>query len=169
VFDWTDPERPVEIAFHDRGPMDSTKLVDAGSWSVYWYNGYMFSSEISRGLNIFELVPSAFVSQSEIDAAKTVRWEYLNAQEQPKMEWPPSFPLACAYLDQLERSSGLGAGRIAAVRNELARAEKLPGQRRRAALTQLAAALDGDARAAADQTKVRLVATAVRGLAGAEP
>ncbi|HXE84342.1 MAG TPA: hypothetical protein VN513_13540, partial [Gemmatimonadales bacterium] len=55
VFDWTDASRPVEIAYFDRGPMDSTKLVGAGSWSAYWYNGYIISSEIARGLDIFEL------------------------------------------------------------------------------------------------------------------
>ena len=44
-----------------------------GSWSVYWYNGVIVSSEIARGLDIFELTPSAFISQNEIDAAKTVK------------------------------------------------------------------------------------------------
>src|SRR5437867_12101904 len=63
VFDWTDPDHPKEIAYFDRGPMDSTKLVMAGYWSTYWYNGYIISSEISRGLYIFELKPSAFISQ----------------------------------------------------------------------------------------------------------
>jgi hypothetical protein len=72
VFDWTDPARPVEIAYFDRGPMDSTRLRSAGSWSAYWYNGYIYSSEIARGLDVFELVPSGFLTQSEIDAARTV-------------------------------------------------------------------------------------------------
>ena len=58
VFDWTDPKHPTEIGFFDRGPVDSTKMGNGGSWSVYWYNGYMVSSEIGRGLDIFELVPS---------------------------------------------------------------------------------------------------------------
>ena len=74
----------------------------AGSWSAYWYNGYIVSSEIARGLDIFELTPSGWLSQNEIDAAKTVHFDYLNAQEQPKLVWPPSFPLARAYLDQLD-------------------------------------------------------------------
>src|SRR5690606_32198828 len=104
VFDWTDPANPVEIAFHDRGPMDGTKLVSAGSWSAYWYNGYIYSSEIARGLDIFELTPSEFLTQNEIDAAKTVRFREFNAQEQKKFTWPPSFALARAYLDQLERN-----------------------------------------------------------------
>ncbi|HXV86968.1 MAG TPA: hypothetical protein VD793_09725, partial [Gemmatimonadales bacterium] len=165
VFDWTDPARPLEIAYHDRGPMDDTKLVSAGSWSVYWYNGYMYSSEISRGLDVFELVPSAHISQNEIDAAKTVQWDYLNAQEQPRMVWPPSFPLARAYLDQLERSRGLSAERISAVRGELAGAERMSGATRRDALSQVAARLGNDAAGAGDQAKVRMLASAVRDLA----
>jgi hypothetical protein len=165
VFDWTDPAKPFEIAFHDRGPLDSARMISAGSWSVYWYNGVIVSSEIARGLDIFELVPSGFLTQNEIDAAKTVRFEYLNAQEQPKMIWPASFPLARAYLDQLTRSNGLAASRVAAVRSELARAEKLSGQARRDALTQLATQLHGDAGGAADQAKVHTLAAAVGDLA----
>lgn len=168
VFDWTDPEHPKEIAFHDRGPMDATKLVSAGSWSVYWYNGYIVSSEISRGLDIFELRPSGFISQNEIDAARTVRFEYLNAQEQPQMVWPSSFALAGAYLDQLARSGGLATERVSAVRNELARVKKLSGERRRDALAQLATQLSGDAPGSADQAKVRTLAAAVRDLADAQ-
>jgi hypothetical protein len=164
VFEWTDPEHPREIAFHDRGPMDGTKMVDGGSWSVYWYNGYMVSSEISRGLDIFELTPSGFLSQNEIDAAKSVRFEYLNTQGQPKLVWPASFALPRAYLDQLARSNGLKAERVAAVRAELARAEKLKDQGRRDALARLATQLHADARTAADGPKVHLVAAAVEEL-----
>ena len=166
VFDWTDPKRPVEIAFHDRGPMDSTKLVQAGSWSVYWYNGSLVSSEIARGLDIFELLPSGFISENELDAAKTVRFEYLNAQEQPQLVWPPSFALARAYLDQLERSAGLPAARLSAVREELVGAERLSGSRRGEALTRLATQLDGEA-GSADPAKVRLLAEGLRRLAAA--
>jgi hypothetical protein len=167
VFDWTDPAHPKEIAFFDRGPMDSTRLLSAGSWSVYWYNGYMISSEIARGLDIFELLPSGFLTQNEIDAAKTVRFEYLNAQEQPKIVWPPSFALARAYLDQLARSNGLAAARIAAVRAEFARTEKLSDAQRREALMRVAQLVNGDASGAADQAKVRTLAAAVRALADA--
>src|SRR5207244_4232377 len=107
VFDWTDAAHPKEIAYYDRGPMDSTKLVGAGSWSAYWYNGYIVSSEIGRGLDVFELVPSGLLSQNEIDAAKLVHFDYLNVQDQPKLVWPASFVVARAYLDQLARSNGL--------------------------------------------------------------
>src|SRR5258708_11792554 len=65
VFDWTDAAHPKEVAFFDRGPVDSTRMGNGGSWSVYWYNGVMISSEISRGLDIFELVASPLVSQNE--------------------------------------------------------------------------------------------------------
>jgi hypothetical protein len=166
VFDWTDAAHPIEIAYFDRGPMDSTKLVGAGSWSAYWYNGYIVSSEIARGLDIFELVPSGYLSQNEIDAAKLVRFEYLNAQDQQRLVWPPSFVVARAYLDQLARNSGLAAERVGAVRTELARAERLSGAARSAALTQLATQLRGDAAGAPDQTKVRALAGAVADLAG---
>ena len=57
--------------------MDSTRLVDGGFWSVYWYNGYIVGSEIARGLDIFELSPAA-VSQNEIDAAKSVQFGEFN-------------------------------------------------------------------------------------------
>jgi len=168
VFDWTDPAHPREIAYFDRGPIDPSRLVVGGSWSVYWYNGLLYSSEIARGLDIFELLPSGLVSQNELDAAKTVRADYLNAQEQRKFVWPPSFALARAYLDQLERSKGLEAARITAVRGAVARAEQLSGQPRQGALTRLATELNADAAKAADQPKVRTLAQTVSALAKAQ-
>lgn len=168
IFDWTDPAHPKEIAFFDRGPMDSTKLEGAGSWSAYWYNGYIVSSEIARGLDILELQPSAFLTQNEIDAAKLIHFDFLNVQDQPKLVWPASFVVARAYLDQLARSNGLAPARLAAARVALARAESLSGQARRDALTQLSTQLGGDAPAAADQAKVRTLAATVTDLARAE-
>ncbi len=167
VFDWTDPKRVREIAYFDRGPIDSTRLVTGGSWSAYWYNGVIVSSEIARGLDVFELQPSAMLSQNEIDAAKTVRLAYLNVQDQPRYTWPASFALARAYVDQLERAGGLAAPRVAAVRRALGSAEGASGAARRGALTKLAAQIDGDAAGAGDGAKVRTLAGAVRDLAGA--
>jgi hypothetical protein len=164
VFDWTDAAHPKEIAYFDRGPVDSTRMAMGGSWSVYYYNGAIVSSEIARGLDIFELAPSAFISQNEIDAAKTVHLDYLNTQGQPKFVWPPSFALARSYVDQLERSRGLAPGRISAARQALASAENASGAQRRDALTQLATQLDGDA-TGGDAAKVRMLAGAVRDLA----
>ncbi|MBM3898557.1 MAG: hypothetical protein FJ362_00155 [Gemmatimonadetes bacterium] len=137
VFDWTDAKRPVEIAFHDRGPIDATRMGNAGSWSVYWYNGLIVSSEIGRGLDVFALKPSAVLTQNEIDAANTVRYDYLNPQGQPKIVWPASFALARAYVDQLERSGGVSGGKVKAYRAALAEAEAKRGAERQAALKAL--------------------------------
>jgi hypothetical protein len=165
VFDWTDPTNAKEIAFHDRGPVDSTHFTMGGSWSVYWYNGVMVSSEIARGLDIFELTPSQYVSQNEIDAAKTVHYDYLNTQGQPQMVWPPSFSLSRAYVDQLERSNGLSAARIATIRAALVNAEKEAAPKRKVELNTLAKAIDGDAKGP-DAAKVKLLSKSVRDLAG---
>ena len=181
VFDWTDAAHPKEIAYYDRGPMDSTKFVGAGSWSAYWYNGYIVSSEIARGLDILELQPSGFLSQNEIDAAKLVHFDYLNVQDQPKLVWPASFVVARAYLDQLARSNGLAPDKVAAARSALARAERLSGPQRRDALTQLATQLNPDSRGgpvvvvggvpidsrAVDQAKLGALAATVQDLANA--
>ncbi len=107
VFEWTDPAHPREIAFFDRGPMDATKLIAAGYWSAYWYNGYIVGSEDARGVDLFELKPSGFISQNEIDAAKLVRFDFENVQGQPKFVWPASFVVARAYVDQLVRDHGV--------------------------------------------------------------
>jgi hypothetical protein len=168
VFDWSDPARPFEIASFDRGPIDSSRVVTGGSWSVYWYNGQMISSEIARGMDIAELVPSKFVSQNEIDAAKTVQWTYLNAQGQPKIEWPPSFALARAFTDQMERKGCFDGSRIAAIRSSLTTAERAAaGPARNATLTQLANSLGADASKGCDDKKAQMLRKAVQDLQGA--
>ncbi len=169
VFDWTDASNPKEIAFFDRGPSDSTRQGPGGTWSVYWYNGAMYSSEIARGLDVVELTPSQYVSQNEIDAAKTVHYDYLNAQGQPRMVWPPSFALARAYVDQLERSKCLSAGRIASVRQGLASAERGAVGQRRDAMNTMAAMLDADARGSCDAPKLQKLAATTRDLANVLP
>ncbi len=154
VFDWTDVDHPKEIAYFDRGPMNAERLVDAGTWSAYWYNGVIVSSEIARGLDIYELVPSGLITENELAAAKTVKVDYWNTQDQRKFVWPPSFALARAYLDQLQRSNGLAADRIAAARTTLASAERQSGSKRRAALVQLASTLGAGADSGPDAAKV---------------
>ena len=174
VFDWTDVSNPTEIAFYDRGPTrvtdphpDSVSIVSGGSWSVYWYNGQIVSSEILRGLDIFALTPSPWITQNEIDAANTVRFEYLNAQEQPKITWPPSFALTRAYLDQLQRSNGLSSSSLAAARSSLTAAETLSGTARRDALMQLASSLESPAGSSSDRAKAQMLLTSIRDLANA--
>lgn len=166
IFDWTDASNPKEIAFFDRGPSDSTRMGSGGTWSVYWYNGALVSSEIARGLDVAELTPSEFISQNEIDAAKTVKMEYLNAQGQPKMVWPPSFALARSFVDQLERSKCLSGSRIAAIRSGLTAAEGQSASARRDALTQMTSEIERDARGSCDAPRVQMLQRAVRDLAG---
>ncbi|HEU5235919.1 MAG TPA: hypothetical protein VFU37_02190 [Pyrinomonadaceae bacterium] len=123
VMDFTDAAHPVEIAYFDRGPIDPNVLVLGGDWSAYWYNGNIYASEIARGLDIFELTPTKFLSQNEIDAAKTVRVNELNVQNQQKIVWPRQLVVAKAYLDQLERTQALPADQIASVRTAIQAAE----------------------------------------------
>ena len=165
VIDFTDASHPFEIAFFDRGPVDSTKLITAGYWAGYWYNGHIIGSEIARGLDIFELTPSAYLSQNEIDAAKLVHWDEFNPQNQPKIVWPAAFPVVRSYLDQLVRGKGLARARTTAIASELSNAEQLSGAGRKGALNALASQLDADAPGASDAARVRAMAAAVRELA----
>jgi hypothetical protein len=163
VFDFTDAMHPVEIAFFDRGPIDTT-LVLGGHWAGYWYNGHIYASEIARGLDVLDLEPSEHLSRNEIEAAKLVRLETFNPQDQPKLVWPASFVVARAYLDQLGRNNGLARDRAAAVGRELDRVEQLSGAARQTALSQLAVQLDKDVAGAADRERVRALAGVVRGI-----
>ena len=164
IFDWTDAKRPVEIAFHDRGPIDGTRMGNAGSWSVYWYNGLIVSSEIGRGLDVFALKPSAMLTQNEIDAANTVRFAFLNPQGQPKIVWPASFALARAYVDQLERSGGVSGSKVKAYRAALAEAETKRGAERQAALKALGSTVRKSV-GGKDADRVTKLADAVEALA----
>jgi hypothetical protein len=123
IVDFTDAAQPFEIAYFDRGPIDPKMLVLGGEWSAYWYNGNIYGSEIARGLDVFELTPTKFLTQNEIDAAKAVRVPDLNVQNQQKIEWPAQLVIAKAYLDQLERSQALPTKQIAELRKAIQGAE----------------------------------------------
>jgi hypothetical protein len=123
IMDFTDADHPNEIAYFDRGPIDPNLLVLGGDWSAYWYNGHIYASEIERGLDVFELTPTKFLTQNEIDAAKTVHQAELNVQNQQKIEWPQNLVVAKAYVDQLERSQALPAEQIAALRQAIQSAQ----------------------------------------------
>src|SRR5580700_7755793 len=123
VMDFTDTTHPYEIAYFDRGPIDAKTVILGGDWSAYWYNGYIYGSEIARGLDVFKLVPSKFLTQNEIDAANLVQFSELNVQSQQKITWPSRLIVARAYLDQLGRSQALPAKRIAALNKAIARAQ----------------------------------------------
>ncbi len=130
VMDFTDPANPFEIAYFDRGPLDPKILELGGEWSAYWYNGYIYGSEIARGLDVFQLTPTKFLSQNEIDAARTVQLADLNVQDQQKIEWPAKLVVAKAYVDQLARSQALSANRIAQLQRAIQNSESSHSSKR---------------------------------------
>jgi len=158
VFDFTDSSKPVEIAFFDRGPIDANRLVTGGYWSAYWYNGRIYGGEIARGIDIFRLTPSEYLSQNEIDAAMLVHLETFNAQMQPKVSWPAHPMVAKAYLDQLTRAKAITADRAAALKTAI---EK----NNRSQMTTLATQLEQDSASATgvDATRMKALAEVLRG------
>ena len=149
VVDFTDAAHPFEIAYFDRGPIDPKVLVLGGDWSAYWYNGYIYASEIARGLDVFELTPTKFLTQNEIDAAKTVRVNELNVQNQQKIEWPAKLAVAKAYVDQLSRSQALPSDKVAALQKAIQSAESSHMSKDAVAeLNRMAASLANEAGAA---------------------
>ena len=161
VVDFTDPHMPVEIAYFDRGPLTDS-LVTSGVWGGYWYNGQIFGSEMGRGLDIWDLMPSEYLSKNEIDAAKLVKLDMLNPQMQPHIVWPAAFVVARAYMDQLRRGDALRSAWAAPVSRQIDAAEKLSGAARKAALNKLATQLDKDAVGSSDSAKVRALASVLR-------
>jgi hypothetical protein len=170
LFDFTDPTHPVEIAYFDRGPADGTKMILGGYWSTYWYNGFIYGSEIVRGLDVFELTPSEHLSQNEIDAARLVKFDHFNVQNQQRLVWPASVVVARAYLDQLVRGNGISTDRLSRLQTELQQAQAAAvGPAKQAAFSQLtrtAAELERDAQTAnaANARRLRLLATTLRDL-----
>lgn len=165
VFDWTDPKNPIEIAFHDRGPVSSERMQSGGSWSVYWYNGMIINSEIARGLDIFDLKPSPFLTINEIEASKTVKLDYLNAQGHPMFVWPSTTALAKAYVDQLDREEGLDDVSLTTVRQGLANADASDSKAKSKILSQLSEKVSGMASMANDSEKVEMLANTLKDLA----
>ena len=124
VFDFTDSAKPFEIAYFDRGPVDAKRLFTAGLWSTYWYNGYIYGTEMARGLDIYQLKASQHLSQNELEAARLVRYEAFNPQQQPGVVHQASPIVARAYLDQLTRSNAIPAARAAAITAALSKTDR---------------------------------------------
>ena len=156
VMDFTNPAHPYEIAYFDRGPISDKTVVLGGDWSAYWYNGYVYGSEIARGLDVFRLTPTKFLTQNEIDAANLVHVNELNVQDQQKVSWPSQLVVARAYLDQLQRSQALPAERIAALNEAIGRTQRSHfGSKEVAKLQDMAASLETDASSARDPADAR--------------
>ncbi len=166
VFDFTDSANPVEIAFFDRGPIDAKQLITAGYWSVYWYNGLIYGSEIARGLDILKLLPSEHLSQAEIDAATQFRLTEWNPQMQTRVVHPANFITARAYVDQLVRSKALTPDRARALRSAMERADR--NGRSRNDLDQLNTLADqiesdGVAASGRDADRMKALASTIKG------
>jgi hypothetical protein len=117
---------PVEIAFFDRGPIDEEELITGGYWSTYWYNGHIYGTEISRGLDVFVLQASDYLTENEIAAASLPELNgIVNAQTQEIVEWPAVPVVARAYMDQLQRENRLTANQASELSNALDRADAL--------------------------------------------
>jgi hypothetical protein len=164
VFDFSDPARPVEIAYFDRGPI-AESLTLAGFWSAYWYNGHIVGSEIGRGLDLFALQPSEFLTRNEIEAAKLVTATEVNPQLQTRITWPAHVTVARAYLDQLARGQALPAARLAAIGKAIDAAEGAASSARKSAYALLAAQLESDATRSGDAARVRMLRDVVRAMA----
>jgi hypothetical protein len=165
VFDFSDPAHAHEIAYFDRGPLDEHKLYLAGDWSAYWYDGHIYGSEIARGLDVFSLKPSQYLTQNEIDAAKLVQIGTSNPSDQQQLAWPAAFVVARAYCDQLERGNGLASDKLSGIRSSLDAAEHMSGAQQRSALQKLAKETEADAKGAQDADRVHWLAGTIKGLA----
>ncbi|SFS04377.1 hypothetical protein SAMN05421771_0908 [Granulicella pectinivorans] len=153
IMDYTDPKKPFEIAYFDRGPLDSTKFIDGGLWSAYWYNGYIYGAEIARGLDVYKMVPSTFLSENEIAAARQITMSQMNPQYQEKIVYPPTFVTGKAYVDQLVRSNALPAAKGTAL---MAAMDK----KKTKELKAFAVALNKDASSASPADAARMTALA---------
>lgn len=188
ISDFTDPDHPYEVAFFDRGPIDSPsdsmgvvaagspagaapaggrqfRSTIGGSWGAYYWNGYIYSSELARGFDVLELVPSDKLSANEIAAAKLVRFTEYNPQSQPHVTWPAAFPVVRSYLDQIVRDKGLSEDRTAAIAKALDAAEKQSGAARGASLTKLAHEVDGDVAGSKDVPRTKALSAEIKRLA----
>jgi hypothetical protein len=166
VVDFTDASHPVEIAYFDRGPISTEKRAMGGMWSAYWYNGYIYGSEIARGVDVFKLVPNKNITQNEIDASNQVHFDELNVQNQPKIVWPQNLVVAKAYVDQLARGTSVTAQRIEAINAAIAKVEASGTDKKAVAeLKSIGASLDKDAAAAktpADAGRMKALAAIIR-------
>ena len=79
--DFTDPANPVTVGWSDPPPLGQVVNPDGelvnelgGAWSSYWYNNFIYESEITKGLNIFRLGGPA--------TGGAIRLPHLNPQTQ---------------------------------------------------------------------------------------
>jgi hypothetical protein len=71
VVDFGDPARPKTVAWHDPEALDPASLSFGGSWGSFWYRGFVYASDVTRGLDVFRL-------EDRSVKAKAVRVDFLN-------------------------------------------------------------------------------------------
>lgn len=169
LVDFTDSSNPVEIAYFDRGPIHEKHLIGGGYWSTYWYNGKIYGTEITRGLDIFALLPSEYLTENEVAAALLAdQGELFNPQQQFRVTWPDVPVVARAYMDQLARNNGLDEQLLTALNSALDRADSLldgneSDSSLAASIEELAAGLDSGN--ASSNSKRAVLANTLNGIA----
>ncbi|GAA3727885.1 hypothetical protein GCM10022225_06610 [Plantactinospora mayteni] len=77
IWDFTDSRRPREIGYFERGPLPPDQIPAGGSWSAYYYNGHIYSSDLRKGLDVLA------VDDPRTAPARWIRLPEFNAQTQP--------------------------------------------------------------------------------------
>ena len=159
ISDFTDSSNVREIAYFDRGPINAERQSQGGYWSVYWYNGRIYGTEIARGLDVLTLTPSEHLTANEIAAAQMAdEGGTVNPQQQFPVKWPAHPVVAKAYLDQLARDNAMPAETMAQMTAALDQATPLvDGGSRDAAVARSLTAMARDIRVTGtDQTAKRM-------------
>jgi hypothetical protein len=77
VWDFTNASKPKEIGYFERGPLSTDAIQTGGSWSAYYYNGYVYSNDMAKGFDVLK------IDDKRTDPAERVRLRELNVQTQP--------------------------------------------------------------------------------------
>ncbi len=75
LWDFTDTDNPRELGWFERGPLAPANV--GGTWSAYYYNGHVYSSDIQKGFDVLKL------TEPSLKKAADVRLDELNPQSQP--------------------------------------------------------------------------------------
>ena len=171
VIDFTDSTNPVEIAYFDRGPIHEKELLTGGFWSVYYYQGAIYGTEIARGLDVLKLLPSEFLSANEIAAAALAYpamgpSKLFNPQQQIPMAWPDMPIVASAYVDQFERAKAISSVTADNVRQLLSQLAELIKTNKSSTVGEVISSIKKEMKSVtADQTTVDRFQRTLEGIA----
>ena len=171
VIDFTDSTNPIEIAYFDRGPIDEKELLTGGFWSVYYYQGAIYGTEIARGLDVLKLLPSEFLSANEIAAAALAYpamgpSKLFNPQQQIPMAWPDMPIVASAYVDQFERAKAISSVTADNVRQLLSQLAELIKTNKSSTVGEVISSIKKEMKSVtADQTTVDRFQRTLEGIA----